>query len=307
VILVAIGHILERKMSESLTIRDLLQVGAHYGHKTRYWNPKMARYIYCEHKKVHILDLSMTLTALEEAANLVGRVVSNRGKVLFVGTKYAAQDAMREAAQRCDMPYVNYRWLGGMLTNYKTVRQSIRRLKDLEQQSEEGIFQRLTKKEGLNKMREMEKLERSLGGIKNMGGLPDVLFVVDITNEKIAINEAKRLGIPVIGVVDTNACPDGIDYVIPANDDAARAIRLYAGLMADAALAAKEILSARSTTTVVESKKLKKVKAENGNATANDSVATQTEAADLNVEEGPTAPKSVPKDDAAALQAKDGD
>lgn len=232
-------------MSESLTIRDLLQVGAHFGHKTRYWNPKMTPYIYCEHKNVHILDLSITLTALEEAANLVGRVVSNQGKVLFVGTKYAAQDAIKEAAQRCNMPYVNYRWLGGMLTNYKTVRQSIRRLKDLQQQSADGLFQKLTKKEGLNKMREMEKLERSLGGIKDMGGLPDVLFVVDILNENIAISEAKRLGIPVIGVVDTNASPDGIDYVIPANDDAARAIRLYAGVMADAALAAKEIAATR--------------------------------------------------------------
>lgn len=249
-------------MSE-LTIKDLLQVGAHYGHRTRYWNPKMAQTIYCEHNGVHIHDLSVTLKRLEEAANLVGRVVGNGGQILFVGTKYAAQEAIREGAQNCGMPYVNYRWLGGMLTNYKTVRQSIRRLKDLQQQSTDGLFQKLTKKEGLNKMREMEKLERSLGGIKEMGGLPDLLFVVDITNEKIAINEAKRLSIPVIGIVDTNASPDGIDYVIPANDDAARAIRLYVGVMADAAIAAKEIAAARSASVEANKKSAKGKKQDN--------------------------------------------
>lgn len=295
-------------MSE-LTIRDLLQVGAHYGHRTRYWNPKMTQYIYCEHKKVHIFDLSITLTALKDAAHLVGRVVSNRGKVLFVGTKYAAQEAICEAAQRCDMPYVNYRWLGGMLTNYKTVRQSIRRLKDLQQQSEEGVFQKLTKKEGLNKMREMEKLERSLGGIKQMGGLPDLLFVVDIINEKIAINEAKRLGIPVIAIVDTNACPDGIDYVIPANDDAARAIRLYVGVMADAALAAKEVAAARSAEASAEQR------AQSKKAKASDNGEDVTETAEVKskaVEEKadvvePLAVKSKPAstDDTAERQAKD--
>src|SRR3990167_4093787 len=217
-----------------VTIESMLKVGVHFGHQTRYWNPKMAPYIYGSRNKIHILDLSKTLPLFEEALNFIGGVASKKGKILFVGTKYAAQDIIQQTAERCKMPYVNRRWLGGMLTNYKTIRQSIKHLKELEAMFESGKFGRLTKKEILGLEREKAKLLNSLGGIKNMGGIPDVLFVIDTGHEKIAVCEANRLGIPVIGVIDTNNDPDGIAYVIPGNDDSTRSIRFYTNSIADA-------------------------------------------------------------------------
>ena len=210
-----------------VTMRQMLEAGVHFGHQTRYWNPKMAPYIFGERGKIHIINLEKTMPLFTEAMNYLGSMVANGGTVLFVGTKRSAQNAVRENAERCGMPYVNHRWLGGMLTNYKTVRASIKRLKDLEVMSEDGSFDKIGKKEALMLTRELEKLERSLGGIKNMRGIPDAMFVVDVGHEKIAISEARKLGIPVIGVVDTNNSLDGIDYVIPGNDDAIRAINLF--------------------------------------------------------------------------------
>jgi small subunit ribosomal protein S2 len=210
-----------------VTMRQMLEAGVHFGHQTRYWNPKMAPYIFGERGKIHIINLETTLPLFGDAMNYIGSMVANGGTVLFVGTKRSAQGVISEQATRCGMPYVNHRWLGGMLTNYKTVRQSIKRLKDLEAMSADGSLDRLSKKEGLMLTRELEKLERSLGGIKNMRGIPDAMFVVDVGHENIAISEARKLGIPVIGVVDTNNSIDGIDYVIPGNDDAIRAIKLY--------------------------------------------------------------------------------
>jgi small subunit ribosomal protein S2 len=223
-----------------VSMRQMLEAGVHFGHQTRFWNPKMAPYIFGDRNKIHIVNLEKTLPLFQDAVNYVGSLVSKRGTVLFVGTKRAAQDVITEEAQRCGMPYVNYRWLGGMLTNFKTVRQSIKRLKDLETMAEDGTFERLAKKEVLNLRREMEKLERSLGGIKDMDGLPDALFIVDVGHEKIAVNEAVKLGIPVVGVVDTNNNPAGVDYVIPGNDDAIRAIRLYTQGIAQAVIDGRE-------------------------------------------------------------------
>lgn len=226
--------------SYQVGMRDLLQAGAHFGHQTRFWNPKMAPYIFGARNKIHIINLEHTVPALNDALNFVNNLASKKNTVLFVGTKRAASGIIREQAQRCGMPYVDHRWLGGMLTNWKTLRQSIKRLKDLEQQSQDGTFAKVTKREALELTREMEKLERSLGGIKDMNGLPDALFIIDVDHESIAIKEAKNLGIPVIAVVDTNSNPDGVDYIIPGNDDAIRAVTLYASSMADAVLAGKE-------------------------------------------------------------------
>jgi small subunit ribosomal protein S2 len=217
-----------------VTMRQMLEAGVHFGHQTRYWNPKMAPYIYGERGKIHIINLEKTLPLFEDAMNFLSSMAANGSTVLFVGTKRSAQGAIRDNAIRCGMPFVNHRWLGGMLTNYKTVRQSIRRLKDLETMSTDGSFDRISKKEGLMLTREMEKLERSLGGIKDMRGIPDALFVVDVGYEKIAVSEARKLGIPVVGVVDTNNSVDGIEYVIPGNDDAIRAIQLYVEAAANA-------------------------------------------------------------------------
>jgi small subunit ribosomal protein S2 len=210
-----------------ITMRQMLEAGVHFGHQTRYWNPKMAPYIFGERGKIHIINLEKTLPLFNDAMNFLGSMVANGGTVLFVGTKRSAQNAIKENAIRCGMPYVNHRWLGGMLTNYKTVRQSIKRLKDLETMSTDGTFDRISKKEALMRTRELEKLERSLGGIKDMRGIPDAMFVVDVGYEKIAISEARKIGIPVVGVVDTNNSIEGIDYVIPGNDDAIRAVQLY--------------------------------------------------------------------------------
>ena len=222
-----------------VSMRDLLQAGAHFGHQTRYWNPKMDQYIFGARNKIHIINLEYTVPAFNEALDLVKRLAGNKNKILFVGTKRAAGKIIREQAERAGMPYVSHRWLGGMLTNYKTIRASIKRLRELEAQQADGTFDKLTKKEALMRTRDMEKLERSIGGIKEMGGLPDALFVVDVDHERIAITEANKLGIPVIGVVDTNSNPDGVDYVIPGNDDAIRAIKLYVTAVADACMAGK--------------------------------------------------------------------
>jgi small subunit ribosomal protein S2 len=218
----------------SVTMRQMLEAGVHFGHQTRFWNPKMAPFIFGHRNKIHIVNLEKSLPLFQEAQKFVRQLAANKGNVLFVGTKRAARDIVREEAQRAGMPYVDQRWLGGMLTNFKTVKQSIKRLNDLEASlAEPG---RLSKKEILTVQREVDKLNRSLGGIREMGGLPDALFIIDVGYQKGAVVEAKKLGIPVIGVVDTNNSPEGVDYVIPGNDDSARAIRLYARGMADAAL-----------------------------------------------------------------------
>lgn len=223
-----------------ISMRDMLAAGVHFGHQTRFWNPKMAPFIFGSRNKIHIINLEKTVPAFR-AVLLELRNLGTRGsKILFVGTKRAATKVISEQAKRVGMPFVDQRWLGGMLTNYKTIRQSIKRLKELEIQATDGTFEMLTKKEALQKSRLMDKLERSLGGIKDMGGLPDALFVVDVQHEHIAVSEANKLGIPVFGIVDTNSDPDGIDYIIPGNDDAIRAIRLYVTAVADAIQEGKE-------------------------------------------------------------------
>ena len=224
----------------SVTMRDMMAAGVHFGHQTRFWNPKMASYIFGARNKIHIVNLEKTLPAFNEALEEIKRLASKGQKILFVGTKRSAAKVVAEQGQRSGMPYVDQRWLGGMLTNYKTIRQSIKRLEDLEKQSEDGTFELLTKKEALQRTRMMNKLNASLGGIKDMGGLPDALFVVDVQYERIAINEANKLGVPVFGIVDTNSDPDGVDFVIPGNDDSFRAIRLYVTAIADAVIEGKE-------------------------------------------------------------------
>jgi len=208
----------------------------HFGHQTRYWNPKMGKYIFGARNKIHIINLEKTLPMFNEAQAFVEKLAAGKNKILFVGTKRSAGKIVREEAARCGSPFVDHRWLGGMLTNYKTIRASIKRLRELEVQSQDGTFAKLTKKEALMRTRDLEKLDRSLGGIKDMGGLPDALFVIDVDHERIAITEANKLGIPVIGIVDTNSSPEGVDYIIPGNDDAIRAIQLYMGAMADAVI-----------------------------------------------------------------------
>jgi len=220
----------------SVSMRQMLEAGVHFGHQTRFWNPKMAPFIFGERNKIHIINLEKTQPMFAEAASFLKNVVGDGGKVLFVGTKRSARDAVQREAERAGMPYVNQRWLGGMLTNFKTIRQSIKRLVELEELNANGSLDRRGKKEAQMMRREMEKLLRSLGGIKEMGSLPDALFVVDVGHEEIAIQEAKKLGIPVVAVVDTNCSPEGVDYIIPGNDDAMRAIGLYTGAIADAVI-----------------------------------------------------------------------
>ena len=220
----------------NVTMRQMLEAGVHFGHQTRYWNPKMAPYIFGARGKIHIINLEKTLPLLVDALNFSSKLAAKRGNIIFVGTKRAASNAMEEEAKRCGMPYVSHRWLGGMLTNFRTIRQSIKRLKNLERMQEDGGMDHLVKKEQLQLTREQIKLEKSLGGIKDMKGLPDAMFTVDVGHEDIAIKEARKLGIPVIAVVDTNCSPEGIDYVIPGNDDAIRSIRLYAQLVAESIL-----------------------------------------------------------------------
>jgi len=220
----------------SVTMRQMLEAGVHFGHQTRYWNPKMADYIFGQRNKIHIVNLEKTMAMYQEAVKYVRQLASNRGTILFVGTKRQARDIVAEEAQRASMPYVDHRWLGGMLTNFKTVKASIKRLKDLEAMAQDGTLEKMSKREALTLQREMDKLNRSLGGIKEMNALPDALFVIDVGYQKIAVTEAKKLNIPIVGVVDTNHNPEGIAYVIPGNDDSSRAIRLYARGIADAIL-----------------------------------------------------------------------
>ena len=223
----------------TVTMRDMLQAGVHFGHQTRFWNPKMDQYTFGSRNKIHIINLEHTVPAFNDALSYMQQIASNNNKILFVGTKRAAGRIIKEQAIRAEMPYVSHRWLGGMLTNYKTIRSSVRRYRDLEQQKTDGTFDKLTKKEALMRQRQMEKLELSIGGIKDMGGLPDALFVVDVDHERIAITEANKLGIPVVGIVDSNSNPDGVDFVIPGNDDAIRAVKLYVTAVADAICAGR--------------------------------------------------------------------
>ena len=223
----------------SVTMRQMLEAGVHFGHQTRFWNPKMAPFIFGARNKIHIINLEKSLPMYQDALKFVRQLASNKGTILFVGTKRQAREIVLEEAQRAGMPYVDFRWLGGMLTNYKTVKGSIKRLKELEAMAADGSLEKLSKKEALMFSREMEKLQRSMGGIKDMGGVPDAIFVIDVGYHKIAVTEAKKLGVPIIGVVDTNNSLDGVDYVIPGNDDSTRAIRLYARGVADAILEGK--------------------------------------------------------------------
>jgi len=220
----------------SVTMRQMLEAGVHFGHQTRYWNPKMAPYIFGHRNKIHIINLEKTLSLYLDALKFVRKLAANKGNILFVGTKRQAREILHEEAVRCGMPYVDHRWLGGMLTNFKTVKQSIKRLKEMEGMVEDGSLERLSKKEALGIQRELAKLQRSLGGIKDLAGLPDALFIIDVGYHKGAVTEAVKLGIPVVAVIDTNHSPDKIAYVIPGNDDSSRAIRLYARGMADAVL-----------------------------------------------------------------------
>ncbi|MCX7945823.1 MAG: 30S ribosomal protein S2 [Hydrogenophilus sp.] len=233
----------------NISMRQLLEAGVHFGHQTRFWHPKMAPFIFGERNKIHIINLEHTVERLHRACDFVRRLAQNRGTLLFVATKRQAKEIIAEEARRCEMPFVNERWLGGMLTNFRTVRQSLKRLEELEQMFEDGTAAQLPKREQLGLEREMDKLERSLGGIREMERLPDAVFVVDVGHHRIAVAEARKLGIPVVGVVDTNHSPEGIDYVIPGNDDSARAVRLYARAIADAvlegrAMALEEVVAA---------------------------------------------------------------
>jgi len=226
----------------SMSMRQMLEAGVHFGHQTRFWNPKMAPYIFGERNRIHIINLEKSLPLYLEAAGFVKNLVADGGRVLFVGTKRSAREAVAREATRCGMPYVSHRWLGGMLTNFKTIRQSIRRLAEIDEMAANGLLDQRSKREAMMMRREREKLDRSLGGIREMDGLPDVLFVVDVGHEKIAIHEAQKLGIPVVAIVDTNCSPEGISYVIPGNDDAMRAIELYAGGIADAVIEGRATL-----------------------------------------------------------------
>ncbi|MCM8594323.1 30S ribosomal protein S2 [Accumulibacter sp.] len=241
----------------STTMRQMLEAGVHFGHQTRFWNPKMAPYIFGSRNKIHIVNLERTLAKYNEALAFVRRLSANKGTILFVGTKRQAREIMAEEATRSGSPYVDQRWLGGMLTNFKTIKQSLKRLRETETMCEDGSLDKLAKKEALMITRELDKMHKSIGGIKEMGSLPDALFVVDVGYHKIAVTEARKLGIPVVGVVDTNHSPDGVDYVIPGNDDSSRAIRLYARGVADAVLEGRsqfveEILEAVSDDEFIE-------------------------------------------------------
>ncbi len=224
----------------SVTMRQMLEAGVHFGHQTRFWNPKMSQYIYGERNKIHIINLEKTLVMFNDAMQYLRNIAAKNGTVLFVGTKRQARDILSEEAVRCSSPYINQRWLGGTLTNFKTIRQSIKRLQDMEASLQNGILDKLTKKEGLDFQRQLEKLNNSLGGIKDMKGLPDAMFVIDVGYQKGAIVEANKLGIPIVGIVDTNHNPAGVQYLIPGNDDSSQAIRLYARAAADAILEGRE-------------------------------------------------------------------
>ena len=271
-------------MSSSVSMRELLEAGAHFGHQTRYWNPKMNNYIFGARNNIHIINLEQTVPALNESLTYIRNLASKRNKILFVGTKRSASRVVQEEAERCGMPYVDKRWLGGMLTNYKTIRASIRRFRDLESQESDGTFDKLNKKEVLTRTRMKDKLENSIGGIKDMNGLPDILFVVDVDHERIAINEANKLGIPVVGIVDSNSNPDGVDYIIPGNDDSIRAIKLYAASIADAVLEGK----AQSATITSKDEFVEQTE----DVTAAPEVIAEVEAAEPQVEVVAEAPKA---------------
>jgi len=261
----------------SVSMRQMLEAGVHFGHQTRYWNPKMAPFIFGSRNNIHIINLEKTLPLFNDAMNYLGSLAARRGKILLVGTKRNASEHVKREAQRCNMPYVNFRWLGGMLTNFKTIKQSIKRLKELEAMETEGGFERFSKKEALSLRREREKLERSLGGIKDMDGLPDALFVIDIGHEKIAVSEARKLGIPVVGVVDTNHNPDNIDHMIPGNDDSMRSIQLYCQSVSEA------ILSGQASMGQVA----EEPKSEAAAAVADEAPAVEAPAEEASAEEAP--------------------
>ena len=245
----------------TVSMREMLEAGVHFGHQTRFWNPKMSQYIFGHRNKIHIINLEATVANMNDALGFIRKLSSRRGSVLFVGTKRASREIIQEEATRAGMPYVDQRWLGGMLTNFKTVKTSIKRLKEMEATVEEGGLERMSKKESLRFERELEKLEKGLGGIKDMNGLPDAMFVVDVGYHKIAIQEANKLGIPVVGIVDTNHSPEGIDYVIPGNDDASRAVRLYARALADAILQGRTEAVSDLVQTIQESEEFVEVDA----------------------------------------------
>ena len=278
----------------NVTMREMLEAGVHFGHQTRFWNPKMAPFIFGERNKIHIINLEQTMPLCKDAVNYLGKIASKKGKILFVGTKRAASDAVALEGQRCGMPYVNHRWLGGMLTNFRTVRASIKRLKELEDMAASNSYEKINKKEILNLSREQDKLEKTLGGIKDMGGLPDVLFVIDVGYENIAVLEACKLGIPVVGVVDTNNSPDNVDYIIPGNDDSMRAIKLYTQMVADAILEGKaniagpvdgdaELIELESEDTVPPKTSVK-ISAKKATAPAEEAPAEEAEAESIEAE-----------------------
>jgi len=246
-----------------LSIEEMLQAGVHFGHQTKYWNPKMENYIFGVRNKIHIIDLMQTKELLKPALAFVKSVAQKNNKILFVATKRAASSILKEEAERCNMPYVNERWMGGMLTNYKTIRSSINRLEDLLRQKEEGIFKKLTKKEGLKLQREIDKLQRAIGGVRDMGGLPDALFVIDVKRESIAVSEASKMGIPIIGVVDSNSSPEKVDYVIPGNDDATRSIILFSRAVSDACLEGSKLATGLKTSVDSEGPKIIKKEEDN--------------------------------------------
>ena len=264
-----------------VSMRDMLQAGVHFGHQTRFWNPKMSQYIFGSRNKVHVINLENTVPAFNEALDVLRAEAAKGNQVLFVGTKRAAHKIIKEQAERCGMPYVSHRWLGGMLTNYKTIRASIRRYRELETQQNDGTFDKLTKKEVLMRTRMKDKLENSIGGIKDMNGLPDILFVVDVDHERIAINEANKLGIRVVGIVDTNSDPDGVDHIIPGNDDSIRAIKLYAASVADTILEGKAqaaTVTSKDEFIEVEEKSVEKVELTPGAEVAAEKVDPKVEA-----------------------------
>ena len=289
-----------------VSMRDMLQAGVHFGHQTRFWNPKMSQYIFGSRNKVHVINLENTVPAFNEALDVLRAEAAKGNQVLFVGTKRAAHKIIKEQAERCGMPYVSHRWLGGMLTNYKTIRASIRRYRELETQQNDGTFDKLTKKEVLMRTRMKDKLENSIGGIKDMNGLPDILFVVDVDHERIAINEANKLGIRVVGIVDTNSDPDGVDHIIPGNDDSIRAIKLYAASVADTILegkAAAASITSKDEFVEVDEKQADQVEAK---AKAVAEVVAEEPAAEVVAEEpaAETAPaKKAPAKKAAAKKA----
>ena len=293
-----------------VSMKDMLQAGVHFGHQTRFWNPKMSQFIFGSRNKVHVINLENTVPAFNEALDVLRVEAAKGNQVLFVGTKRAANKIIKEQAERCGMPYVSHRWLGGMLTNYKTIRASIRRFRELETQQNDGTFEKITKKEVLMRTRMKDKLENSIGGIKDMNGLPDILFVVDVDHERIAINEANKLGIRVVGIVDTNSDPDGVDHIIPGNDDSIRAIKLYAASVADAILEGKSQaanVTSKDEFVEVEEKPAKEAKAKKAPAkkaaAAKEAPAAEAPAKEAVAKEKPVA-EAEDKPEAAAEETK---